>query len=209
MGKASSRIYQLCEWILRLAYLNLLWILFSIAGLIIFGVFPATTAAFTVARRWVNGESDMPLFRTFVDSYKKEFWKSQVLGLFLLVIGSALYMYVGILDAQPSIIFTVLKYLIIVVFFVYVIVLVYIFPVFVHYKLTIYEYIKSTIFLALLNPITTIVSLIGVIMMTFILLKFQGLMLFFSISGPVLWITFITQRTFKKIEAKRQMMTVQ
>lgn len=208
MGKASSRLYQLCEWILRLAYLNILWILFSIAGLIIFGVFPATTAAFTVARRWVNGESDLPLFRTFVDSYKKEFWKSQVLGLFLFVSGLALYMYVGILDSQHSIIFTVLKYLIIVVFFVYMMILINIFPIFVHYKLSIYQYIKSTIFVALLNPITTIVSLIGVIIMTMILLKFQGLMLFFSISGPVLWITFITQKAFKKIEAKRQMLTV-
>lgn len=35
-------LYTVTEWIYRFAIVNLLWILFTIAGLVIFGFFPAT-----------------------------------------------------------------------------------------------------------------------------------------------------------------------
>lgn len=199
----ANKIYQLCEWILRLGYLNLLWVLFTLAGLIIFGWFPATTAAFAVARKWVNGESDTPVFRTFVSSFKIEFWKSQVLGLVFLVTGIVLYLYVIFFDSRNSMIFTGLKTFTICLFFVYVMTLVFIFPMFVHYKMSFYEYIKNTIFVSMLNPIPTIFSISGLLLTVFIMGKFPGLIPFFSISTPVLWITINTQRVFKKIEAKR------
>jgi uncharacterized membrane protein YesL len=204
MGKFyANKLYQLCEWILRLAYLNLLWVLFTLAGFILFGLFPATTAAFAVTRKWVNGEQDSSVFRTFVSSFKMEFWKSQVLGYLFVSTGIVLYLYVVFFNSQSSIIFTGLKTFTILISVVYVMTLVFIFPVFVHYKMSFYEYIKNTLFVTMLNPIASIFSLSGLLLMVVIMGKFPGLIPFFSISGPVLWITINTQRSFKKIEAKR------
>ncbi|MEH6993203.1 YesL family protein [Neobacillus drentensis] len=204
MGKTyANKLYQLCEWILRLAYLNLLWVLFTLSGLILFGLFPATTAAFAVTRKWVNGEQDSSVFRTFVSSFKMEFWKSQVLGFLFVCTGFVLYLYVVFFNSQSSIISTGLKTFTIILSVVYLMTLVFIFPVFVHYKMSFYEYIKNTLFVSMLNPIASIFSLSGLLLMGVIMVKFPGLIPFFSISGPVLWITINTQKAFKKIEAKR------
>jgi uncharacterized membrane protein YesL len=54
---------------------------------IIFGLLPATAAMFAVARKWAMGEVDVPIFRTFWSSYRKEFWKVHTLGVVLTLIG--------------------------------------------------------------------------------------------------------------------------
>ena len=82
--------YKISEWIMRLSVTNILWIICSIPYIILvlpviisdpgtdlmlslilssviapFTLFPATAAMFSVARKWVMGEVDAPLFRTF------------------------------------------------------------------------------------------------------------------------------------------------
>src|SRR5690625_6922967 len=86
-----GRVFRWCEGIMRLAYVNLLWILFTILGLGIFGIFPATIALFAVTRKWVMGDRDIPVFSTFWQTFRKEFLKSTLLGWVLFVIGYMIY----------------------------------------------------------------------------------------------------------------------
>lgn len=72
--------YSISEWVLRFAYVNVLWISFNLLGLIVFGFFPATIAMFTVVRKWVLKETDISVFNTFWFAYKKEFFKGNFLG---------------------------------------------------------------------------------------------------------------------------------
>lgn len=58
-------IYHISNWIMRLAYVNFLWILFTLAGFIVFGFFPATIATFAVVRKWIFDTTDIPIFTTF------------------------------------------------------------------------------------------------------------------------------------------------
>lgn len=83
--------YKLLEWISRLAFLNILWISFSLLGLILFGFFPATVAMYSVVRKWMYGKEDVSIFRTFWTAYKQEFVKSNLLGLIIFTIGVILY----------------------------------------------------------------------------------------------------------------------
>lgn len=69
-------LYRTSEWIMRLVYLNLLWIAFSLLGIVLFGFFPATAAMFSVVRKWIMGETDVRVFKEFWQTYRKEFWKS-------------------------------------------------------------------------------------------------------------------------------------
>ncbi|WP_421102885.1 DUF624 domain-containing protein [Sporosarcina psychrophila] len=61
MNPTSGFTYNVFEWITRLAYIYLLWILFSLAGGMISGFFPATIAMFAISREWLKGISEIPI----------------------------------------------------------------------------------------------------------------------------------------------------
>ncbi len=69
----SSGLFKMCEWIYRLAYLNLLAICFSIIGGVIFGIFPAVTAMFVLNNKWLKGEEDFSVSREFWKAFKRYF----------------------------------------------------------------------------------------------------------------------------------------
>ncbi|OUS77587.1 hypothetical protein B1748_07255 [Paenibacillus sp. MY03] len=106
--------YRISEWIMRLAVINLLWIVCSIpfvffgltmfiapqsgateqdmlgslyTSLILMAIvapftfFPATAAMFAVARKWVTGETDVSLFKTYFRGYKENYKQSMIGGI--------------------------------------------------------------------------------------------------------------------------------
>ncbi|MGU3470557.1 YesL family protein [Paenibacillus sp. D51F] len=103
--------YRISEWIMRLAVTNILWIVCSlpfaffvftaflstgleenamsmfywwlVMGLAAapFTLFPATSAMFGVARKWVMGDLDVPLFRTYFRHYKENYLQSMIGGI--------------------------------------------------------------------------------------------------------------------------------
>ncbi|MBO1911160.1 DUF624 domain-containing protein, partial [Microvirga sp. 3-52] len=50
---------------IELIYINILWILFTILGLGIFGIFPATVSMFTIVRKIIVKEEKFKIFNTF------------------------------------------------------------------------------------------------------------------------------------------------
>lgn len=72
------------EWIMRFGTLSLLWLSFTLSGLVVFGLMPATAAMFSVGRKWVDGEEDFSIFPMFLASFKRDFLKTNLLGLVLL-----------------------------------------------------------------------------------------------------------------------------
>src|SRR5690625_103963 len=84
-------LYTIMEWITRLAYLNILWIFFSLLCLFIFGLAPATVAVYTVARRWVMGDTDIKVFPTFWNTYKSGFLNANLNMWPLILVGYILY----------------------------------------------------------------------------------------------------------------------
>ncbi|MGG1687820.1 YesL family protein, partial [Pseudalkalibacillus sp. NRS-1564] len=70
-----GKFYRITEWVARLVYVQCLWLVFSIVGLLVAGIFPATMGMFAVVRRWQLGETDVPVFPEFWTTYKQEFIK--------------------------------------------------------------------------------------------------------------------------------------
>lgn len=108
--------YRISEWIMRLSVINVLWIVCGIpffflglgllqsqtpeqvfsnfvlmAAIAPFTVFPSTAAMFSVARKWLTGEEDAPLFKTFFKSYKQNYLQSMLGGLVYIVLAVVLY----------------------------------------------------------------------------------------------------------------------
>lgn len=72
-----AMMYGACEAIMKIAWLNTLWVLFTLGGGVVFGWAPSTAAMFTVVRKWLLGRTDAPVFKTFYQTYKKEFFKNK------------------------------------------------------------------------------------------------------------------------------------
>ncbi|WP_407272301.1 YesL family protein [Radiobacillus sp. PE A8.2] len=193
------------DWVTKIAYLNILWIAFSIAGLVVFGLFPALTATFTVARNWVTGKSDLPVFRTFWNAYKQEFVKSNLLGYVLSIIGYILYLDFVFLTISSNAYVSMLTIPFVLIASIFVLSALYVFPTFVYYEMKLFQVIKNAFFIMIMNPLPTITMVIGVGSIIIILWTFQGLAIFFSTSLLAVVIMLAAQRAFKKVNEKQQL----
>ena len=196
--------YRLSEWIMRLAYVNLLWISFTLLGGIIFGIMPATIALFAITRKWeMDKEEDFPIFKTFWESYRKDFIKANLLGVFLFMAGGIVVLYYAYLDVLPnhlSNIFQIIFYsIVLIVGFIFV----FIFPVFVHYNVSLKQYFINSFVIALSFPHYTILMMF-IISVSIIVFQFVPILaVFFGVSLNVFLLMKISFNAFTKIALKQ------
>ncbi len=68
----ALRLHAACDWILWAMTLNVLWLVFTLAGAVVLGAAPASVAAAHVTRRRLRGES-FPVWRAFAGTWRREF----------------------------------------------------------------------------------------------------------------------------------------
>src|SRR5690625_6085418 len=174
--------YRFALWITRFAYLNILWVLFSVAGLLFFGILPATTAMFAVVRKWIDGESDITIIETLWKYYRKEFIKNNVLGYSVFIVGYLLTIEFQILRSQEHIAYLIASFGVIGLFIIYFIILLYLFPIFVHFDLKPFEYIKWAFVIGIGHPLLTVFligGMIAIVYLTFVTIP--ALLFFFGV----------------------------
>lgn len=199
-NKLFIGLHNVAEWITRLFYLNILWIIFTLSGLVVFGIFPATVAVFTVIRHWVLGEGQVPLFKTFWYAFKGSFVQIQLIGYTLALIGSILYIDYNFFSSRDESIFLVAELLTGSAMFVLAIVFLYIFPVYVHFKLKTIEYIKNALLIGLSHLFHSILMFIVTAIFFYGFMKYFGFFGLFIVSMTAFWVTWISQMVFKRIE---------
>ena len=201
MNGFMGNFYRISVFISRLAYINVLWIMFTLLGLVLFGLMPATVAMFAVIRKWINGTEDFPMFKTFWQNYKSEFVKSNIFGLFFAFLGYILY--VNFLIVADQVLWmTVVRYILLVICILYIITVLMFFPVYVHFKLKGAEYLKTALFLGMAYPQYTIVMILGIVGIQYIMMYLPGLIPFFTASLIGYVITKIATIIFKVVERK-------
>lgn len=191
-------IYSISEWVMRLMYVNILWILFSFLGLIVLGFFPATTAMFTIVRKWVLKQPEAPVFKTFWLTYKGEFLKSNVVGIIIVLVGFFLYSNIHIIQAITIPSLRLLYIPNIIMILIFALTLLYVFPVLVHFDVGIKGVIRNAFILMTINPVPTFIM--AVLSGTFLLIvyKFPGLFPFYSGSIPAYLLMFFCNYVFTK-----------
>ncbi|MFD2656999.1 YesL family protein [Gracilibacillus thailandensis] len=197
------------EWISKVAYLNLLWIGFTLFGLVIVGLFPSTAATFSIVRKWVSGNTDIPLFKTFWKAYRQSLRQANILGYIIAIMGYILYLdflFVTLVENDYLMLLTI-PFLFISIFLL--LTSFYVFPVYVHYDMKLLQVLKSSFFIMVLNPIPTAVMVLGVFGITYGLWYFQGLALFFSMSLIALALTMPAHKAFSKINEKKAYLSKQ
>ncbi|WP_312096306.1 YesL family protein [Niallia sp.] len=205
IGGWSGVIYNGCQWITRLAYINLLWIIFSALGIFIGGIFPSTVAMVTIIRKWIQKETDIPVWDTYWQTYKQEFGKANKVGAVVLIFAAFIYMDWRIINSIHGSMNVVLMGLLIGVLFLSLLTLLYLLPVYVHYDLKVFQYFKVSLFLACIHPLHTLTMIIGVFTMIFLGVVFTGAGLLFLGSGVASIILYFSKPIFTKMDELRIM----
>ncbi|MFD2804762.1 YesL family protein [Litchfieldia salsa] len=200
LGGLSGRFFLISEWISRFAYVNFLWIVFSLAGLVAFGIMPATVALFSVTRKWVMGRTDFPIFQTFAKTFRKEFIKSNMLGLILFSFGYMLYVDLAYIPTE-GILLTLLRFSVLAIGFFFIIIVLYIFPVYVHYEWKTLSYIKYALILGASYPHFTFGMMIAMFILYLMLSILPGIIPFFSVSLLAYLMMYISYQVFSKAES--------
>ena len=120
--------------------------------------FPATTAMFAVARKWVTGEEDVPLLKTFFRGYKENYLQSMLGGIFFVLI--FVIIAVNYSDLKQGGSLRVLAVLFIAFTVIMIIALFNFFSILVHLHMKIFQIVKNAILITIGNPINSIVLLI-------------------------------------------------
>lgn len=194
-----NKVNYIFEWLFRLVYINVLWILFTLAGGIIFGIFPATVAMFSVMRKWMNKEEEPHTFRMFLKYFKREFLKSNLLGMILITIGLFLYIDAKLIPAFEGILKYVLLGSYATVGIFYLLVLLYIFPFFVHYENSMFQYFKSILLIGVSYPFRTLLMGVSIISILFICFVFPAIAILFLGSGLCFIMMFFSNHLFAKM----------
>ncbi|KIL38577.1 membrane protein [Gordoniibacillus kamchatkensis] len=220
--------YRISEWIMRLSVTNLLWIVCSIPffylllvgvisgvevfqqSLILmaivapFTLFPATAALFTVARKWVTGEGDVPMFKTFFRGYKENYVQSMVGGILYAVIGVILFVNYRFYLTQAgslkllSVLFITFAVILIASLFNF-------FSIIVHLHMKTLQIVKNALLITIGNPIASVSLVVcnGIIVWVSTA-KFTFLIPFFMGSLMAAFSFWIFHRSFSRLQQKQQ-----
>jgi uncharacterized membrane protein YesL len=200
----SSGFYRICNWIWKLAYLNLLWIAFTILGLGIFGFLPATVAMFSIMRKWLMGNGDADIFVPFIMTYKKEFIKINILGCVFLA-GAYLiyfnYLYLGTVNGFMHTFLALGWYASILFYFI---TLCYVIPAYIHYDMKLFQYIKVALIIGIVNPLAFITLVISLGLLAYLFYLVPGLIPFFGVSLLGFIIMWSAHLSFNRVEVKKE-----
>lgn len=198
--------YRISEWIMRLSVINVLWVIcaipFFFLGLVFlqsqsadqalqtlilmavvapFTIFPSTTAMFSVARKWLTGEEDVPLFKTFFRGYKDNFVQSLLGGLIYMLIGAILYTNFQFYGNQTGA-FGILRFLVLSLTVLLIISLFHFFSILSHLHMKILQIVKNALLITIGNPVRSLSMIVlnGIVlyvsfnMFTFLIPFFMG-----------------------------------
>lgn len=229
MNGLMGGLYRICEWIMRFSVINVLWVICSIPFLlaalpvltventgqltmvlIISGViapfvlFPATAAMFTVARKWVLGDVDVPLFKTYFRGYKENYRQSMFGGiiyslLFLLfVVNMRFYA-----ELTNSLQFLSVMFLVLIA--VLCVSLFHFFSILSHLHMSVFQIIKSSLLITIGRPLTSImIAITNAVILYISFFHFQWLLMFFSGSLIAYSSFFYFHRMFVKLQEKQR-----
>jgi len=198
----DSPLYRLSEKMMRLALVNLIWILCTVGGLIILGFFPATVALFAVLRKWEMKEN-VHIFPFFWETFKETFFRANIFGLIFAIAGYILYvdwLYILYYEGGSNPLIFLSTCLLSILF---VVSLISMLTMFVHYELSMLNYLRNAVLFSISQPGAALMFLLSIGIVLFIIWLVPGVIPFFSMSLTGLLSTKVAHHFFRKIELSK------
>lgn len=155
-------------------WIQIAWILAILAP---FTLFPATAALFSVTRKWVMGDTDVSVIKVYFKGYKENYKQSMIGGIFytlliiVMIVDYNVYMKQFANMQIIGIIMLIFLILLSVSLFNF-------FSLVSHYHLKTTLLIKNAILLTILRPFRVLSTVLCVIALGFITMRFTWLILF-------------------------------
>jgi uncharacterized membrane protein YesL len=168
-----------------------------------FTLIPSTSAMFSVARKWVTGDEDVPLLKTFFRSYKQNYLQSMLGGFIFVILAVLLFVNMTFYGSTLKSL-SFLVYLFIVLFVFLVAGFFNFLSILAHFHMKLWQIIKNSILLTLGNPIQSIGTLLVNAFIIYIGFKFgKGFMYIFFSGSLIAYSTFWQfNRNLLKIQTK-------
>lgn len=200
-------LYKVTEWIMRIAGSNLLWLLCASPFLLVvlvkvtilfspvpgaesetftyvlmsvlapFVLFPATSALFSVVRKWVMGESDLSIIKVYFKGYKENYKQSMIGGIFytilLLIMIFNYDFYMTKMDNLQMVGIIIFVFLIILFVSLFNF-----FSMVAHYHMRTFQLIKNAILLTMFKPFRALSTLICALVLAYLTVRYGWLILF-------------------------------
>lgn len=199
----TNFVYQFTLWIARLLYLHFLWVVFTLAGLGVFGLFPATAATFSLIRIWLQDRS-VPIAREFIKEYKNGFIKANKLGWSIAPVLLAVIMILRWSILSDSSFSGFISVLSVVCGLLTIFYGMFLFPVYSHYDVSMKDIYKYTFFISVSFPHYAMGMLVLCLALAYILLC-TGFLIFFFSSATILIIMYGALKVFNSIHYKQLM----
>lgn len=231
-------LYRISEWIMRLSFINILWLVFSLPFVIIsfmqvlvmgtmdepplrnvydliswmliplvlapFTIFPATSAMFAVARKWVMGDEDVPLFRTFFQNYKSTYKKAMIGGLVLCFMLVVILVNLQFYSEQTSFL-AGLRYLFIALLAILAATIINFMAFLSHFEMKLLMLLRNSVFFTIGRPLTSLYLLVSCgAIVYFSFFRFQFLIPFFMGSLMAVCSFWGFYRVVRKIQERAQ-----
>lgn len=200
MNKMSSAIYNILEWITRFAYLQLLWLLFTLVGGILFGFFPSTISMYAIIRRWLRGDTEFAIFKYFWRFYKNDFLKSNLLGVFLLLVGSIIGLDLYYIQQTSNTFLSWTSAPLFAFMILFLLLVFYVFPAFVHYELSIFLVIKNAFLIMLIHPLHSFLMLLCLASLAVIMYIIPALAFIFGASTVSFITMWLSLHAFNRVQ---------
>ncbi len=192
LQQTFSKLFVVCEWIMNLMLLNLLFIFFSCTGLILFGFAPAYTAMSLVFKQLYEGE-DVRVVRSFYTIFKSELIKSNKFGLLYGYFFILLFINFLFIQTLPVAFQTAAMLVLIALTILVIGSSLYIFPLYTKFESTVWLLIKNSLLLAIAFLPRTIFTLILVFAVA-VICFYQPILIFLMGFSCICAITTLTSQ---------------
>ncbi|WP_059102641.1 YesL family protein [Shouchella shacheensis] len=192
---------KVSDWICRLVWVNILWLGGILAGLVVFGLMPATNAMHAVTREWARNNMEVSIYKTFVKTYKASFRQANLVGLLFAGMLVVLLVNLRLSVIIPGTLMMMAHYFILFVIFLLCLSVVMFFNLFAHYKYSWTQYVKQSIAFTVGSPRTILMLSLGFGLIAWLIVQMPGLLPFFSGVLPAYWSSIVCRKRFTKIEA--------
>lgn len=182
-NSSESVLYRLMEWTMRLAYLNFLWLIFTLLGGIVFGWVPATITMHMILRKWIIEDESFDTKSYFWSIYRKQFIGSQKVSVFFITLGILLIFDLKFFMSGYSTVFTLGKLFTIQLVIGYFILFIYFFTLFAHSEMSFFKMVKTSILFGIKYPFKTLILLLSSTLLVILFLSFPKLFIIFGASS--------------------------
>lgn len=186
-------------WLWEIIKLHINWVLYTLRGAVVLGIFPSTAAVYAIARHWLINDNKAEIATLFKKFYAESFKIANLLGWITLLFSIPIYLNWRILPLLDQSIFKVFLY----GFVIFLTILIgffwlYLFPTIANYSLRWFDYIFVGINLAISNISFTILQIVLIGIYFILAVNYFSLIILFGLCVIAIVQMYICTNIFKK-----------